>query len=44
MEVMRAGRSFATLAVVMALVLALGMLVACGGDDDASTASTVDHC
>lgn len=40
MEVMRAGRSFATLAVVMALVLALGMLAACGGDDDASTAST----
>ena len=39
MEVMRAGRSFATLAVVMALVLALGMLAACG-DDDASTAST----
>ncbi len=40
MEVMRAGRSFATLAVLMALVLALGMLAACGGDDDASTAST----
>ncbi len=40
MEVMRTGRSFATLAVVMALVLALGMLAACGGDDDASTAST----
>ena len=40
MVVMRTGRSFATLAVVMALVLALGMLAACGGDDDASTAST----
>ena len=40
MEVMRAGRSFATLAVLMAVVLALGMLAACGGDDDASTAST----
>ena len=40
MVVMRTGRSFATLAVVMALVLALGMLAACGSDDDASTAST----
>ena len=37
---MKTGQNFGTLALVLALVLALGMLAACGGDDDASTAST----
>ena len=38
---MKAGQNFGTLALVLALVLALGMLAACGSDDDdASTDST----